>query len=316
MISCQEVISFLKYAANINILWKFIVQIKIPTMVGHPHVIDAIIMRDNSHPYVHGHSDRESERLHYQASKLAELLHDDTRYPPKSRVLEAACGVGAQTVILTQNSPGAEFMSVDISPESLAKAKDRVLREGITNATFRQADIYDLPFGSETFDHIFVCFLLEHLPDPLLALINLKWILRPKGTITVIEGDHGSALFYPDSSNAHRVIDCLVQLQRQTGGNALIGRELRHLLTDAGFMEVTVSPRQVYADQSRPESIEGVKNIFIAMVEGVREPAIKGGLVDIETWEKGIRDLYRTTEQDGSFCYTFFKAVGIKEGSK
>ena len=51
------------------------------------------------------------------------------------------------------------------------------------------------------------------------------------------------------------------------------------------------------------------------MVEGVREPAIKGGLVDIETWEKGIRDLYRTTEQDGSFCYTFFKAVGIKEGS-
>jgi hypothetical protein len=59
-----------------------------------------------------------------------------------------------------------------------------------------------------------------------------------------------------------------------------------------------------------------VKNIFIAMVEGVREPAIKGGLVDIETWEKGIRDLYRTTEQDGSFCYTFFKAVGIKEGSK
>jgi len=52
-------------------------------------------MNPDHHQYVHGHSDRESERLRYQASKLAELLHHDTRYPPGSRVLEAACGVGA-----------------------------------------------------------------------------------------------------------------------------------------------------------------------------------------------------------------------------
>jgi SAM-dependent methyltransferase len=271
------------------------------------------IMKDNSHPYVHGHSDRESERLHFQASKLAELLHDGTRYPPKSRVLEAACGVGAQTLILAQNSPGAEFLSVDISYGSLAQAKDRVLQEGITNVTFHQADVYDLPFKPETFNHIFICFLLEHLAAPLLALISLKGILRPHGTITIIEGDHGSAFFHPDSPEAHRIIDCLVQLQRQGGGNALIGRELGHLMTDAGFTDVTVSPRQVYADQSRPESFDGVKKIFIAMVEGVFRQAIEEGLADKEMWEKGIRDLYRTTEQDGSFCYTFFKAVGRKE---
>jgi hypothetical protein len=75
---------------------------------------------------------------------------------------------------------------------------------------------------------------------------------------------------------------------------------------------VTVSPRQVYADHSHPQSLEGVKNIFIAMVEGVREWVIAGGLADQETWEKGIRDLYRTTEQNGMFCYTFFKAIGRK----
>jgi len=264
--------------------------------------------------YVHGHSDRESERLYYQASKLAELLHHDTCYSPGSRVLEAACGVGAQTVILARNSPGAEFVSVDISPESLATAKDRVFQEGIRNVAFRRADIYDLPFGPETFDHVFVCFLLEHLADPLLALNNLKGILRANGTLTVIEGDHGSALFYPDSRDAHRVIDCLVQLQRQAGGNALIGRELWHLMTDAGFMDVTVSPRQVYADCSRPDSVEGVKHIFITMIEEVRKEAISRGMVDKETWEKGISDLYRTTEQGGTFCYTFFKAVGRKEG--
>jgi SAM-dependent methyltransferase len=270
-------------------------------------------MKSLHEPYVHGRSDREAERLHYQASKLAELLHHDTCYPPGCRVLEAACGVGAQTILLARNSPGAEFVSVDISRESLIRAKHRVSEEGITNVTFRQADIYHLPFRPETFDHIFVCFLLEHLPDPLLSITRMKEILRPGGSITFIEGDHGSALFFPDSRDAHTVIDCLVQLQREMGGNALIGRELWHLITDAGFIKVVVSPRIVYADESRPEYTEGVKNIFIAMVEGIREQAVTRGMVDSETWKRGIRDLYRTTEKDGTFCYTFFKATGKKE---
>lgn len=262
--------------------------------------------------YVHGRSEREAERLSYQASRLAYLLHHDTCYPPGSRVLEAACGVGAQTVILAKNSPGAEFVSVDISPESLRQAEERVNQEGCTNVTFRQADVGNLPFSPETFDHIFVCFLLEHLSEPVKALKGLKLVLRPGGTITVIEGDHGSALFYPESPDARRVIDCLVDLQQQMGGNALIGRELWHLLSDAGFAEVSVSPRLAYADESRPEAVEGVRHIFIAMIEGVREQAIGSGLVDGATWEKGIRDLYRTTEGAGSFSYTFFKATGTK----
>ena len=174
------------------------------------------------------------------------------------------------------------------------------------------ADICHLPFESKTFDHVFVCFTLEHIPDPLLALDNLRRVLRPNGTITVIEGDHGSAIFYPDTKAAHHVIDCLVTLQQQAGGNALIGRELEHLLADAGFVNVHLSPRQTYASQKIPHSSEAVKSIFIAMIEGVRQQAIAGGLSDPESWDRGIRDLYRTTDTGGMFCYTFFKAVGVK----
>ena len=264
-------------------------------------------------PYIHGRSEQEAERLYYQASRLAGLLHRDIRYPGGNRVLEAACGVGAQTVILAQNSPGATFVSVDISPDSLALAEQRVQAAGITTVTFRQGDVFHLPFSESSFDHVFVCFLLEHLADPLQALRNLRQVLKPGGTITVIEGDHGSALFYPDSPAARRVIDCLVTLQRQMGGNALIGRELRHLLIDAGFVNVTVTPRQVYADRGNPESFDAVKHIFIAMVGGVREEAVRNGLIDAGSWDEGIRALYRTTEDDGSFCYTFFRAVGMVE---
>lgn len=262
--------------------------------------------------YVHGRSARESERLDYQASRLADLLHTGTRYPDGSTVLEAACGVGAQTVILARNSPGVDFVCIDISPESLAIAEARARAAGVTRASFRQADIYALPFPPACFDHIFVCFLLEHLQDPLLALRNLKEVLRPGGTITVIEGDHGSAFFYPESAAARQVIQCLIDLQARMGGNSLIGRELWHVLSDAGFSGVRVSPRQVYADGSSPESGEAVRNIFIAMVEGVRDQVVESGMVTREEWEQGIRDLYQTTERDGSFCYTFFKAVAEK----
>ncbi|HZD43274.1 MAG TPA: class I SAM-dependent methyltransferase, partial [Methanomicrobiales archaeon] len=113
-------------------------------------------------PYVHGHSDRETERLSYQADRLSDLLHGGTRYPAGSRVLEAACGVGAQTRVLARNSPAASFVSIDTSRPSLVLARERVRDEGFSNISFPQADVYHLPFRAMTFDHVFVCFLLEH----------------------------------------------------------------------------------------------------------------------------------------------------------
>jgi len=152
-----------------------------------------------SAPYVHGYHPRENERLEDQAGTLVDLLHGDTAYPAGSLVLEAGCGVGAQTVTLARRSPDARFVSVDVSADSIAEARRRTDRAGLTNVEFRQADIFDLPFGTGTFDHVFVCFVLEHLQRPTEALVGLRRLLRPGGTVTVIEGDHGSAYFHPDS---------------------------------------------------------------------------------------------------------------------
>ena len=221
--------------------------------------------------YVHGYGDREARRLQDQAATLTELLHGDTRYATGTAVLEAGCGVGAQTVILAANNPGATITAVDLSPGSLDVARRRMQEAGFTNVTFRQADVFDLPFEDTTFDHIFVCFVLEHLADPVGALMALRRVLRAGGSITVIEGDHGSTFFHPDSDAAHRAIRCQVELQARSGGNADIGRTLYPLLDAAGFDDVRVSPRMVYVDASRPHLVEGfTRNTFTAMIEGVR----------------------------------------------
>jgi ubiquinone/menaquinone biosynthesis C-methylase UbiE len=260
--------------------------------------------------YVHGYDPRENMRLEDQASTLVELLHHDTFYPPGSRVLEAGCGVGAQTVTLAAKSPGAIITSIDISETSVAEAMAKTVAAGLTNVRFRQADIFDLPFGAGSFDHVFICFVLEHLARPVEALMLLKELIRPAGTITVIEGDHGSAYFHPDSAAARRAIACQVELQRRAGGNAMIGRELYPLLAKAGFTAIRVSPRMVYVDESRPALVDGfTKKTFTAMIEGVREPALAAGMIDAEAFDRGIADLYRTAGPGGVFNYTFFKAL-------
>lgn len=262
--------------------------------------------------YVHGYESRENRRLQDQASTLVELLHWDTAYSEGSRVLEAGCGVGAQTVTLACNSPKALITSIDVSEGSLAEARKAVQAAGIKNVTFQQADIFHLPFSPASFDHVFVCFVLEHLARPVEALKALQSVLKPGGSITVIEGDHGSTYFYPDSEYARKAVGCLVELQARARGNALIGRALYPLLTQAGFGGIRVSPRMVYVDSSKPKLVEGfTRKTFTAMIEGVRKPSIESGLMSADDFDKGVADLYRTAESDGVFCYTFFKAIAF-----
>lgn len=260
--------------------------------------------------YVHGFGERESLRLRDQAATLTELLHGDTRFPAGSTVLEAGCGVGAQTGILATNSPGAHFTCVDISAASLAEARARARQAGLVNVVFERADLLDLPFGPGTFDHVFICFVLEHLPDPERALASLRACLRPGGTLTAIEGDHGSTLLHPPSAPALRAVDLLARLQAENGGDANIGRRLRPLLQGAGFDDPSVSPRMVYVDGSRPGLADGfTRDTFTAMVEGIRGTVLARGLMHPEEWRAAIDGLLRTTAPDGVFCYTFFKAV-------
>lgn len=263
--------------------------------------------------YVHGYSEREGRRLRDQASTLEELLHHDSLFPPGSLVLEAGCGIGAQTAIIARRNPRVRFLSVDRSAESLARARELIAGKGLKNVGFAQADILDLPHPDASIDHVFVCFVLEHLADPPRALASLKRVLRPGGSITVIEGDHGSAVFHPDSAAARRDIQCLVRVQAELGGDALIGRRLRPLLAGAGFADVAVSPRMVRADEGRPAMVEGfTRRTFIAMVEGARDAAVARGMIGEAEWAEGIAALHRTAAPGGTFRYTFFRARATK----
>ena len=97
-------------------------------------------------------------------------------------------------------------------------------------------------------------------------------------------------------------------------GMRLSAEKFIRYLYKAGFSNCTVSPRMVYVDSSKPDLVCGfTKNTFTAMIEGVEKDALGNSLISKEEWDLGINDLYRTTKEDGVFCYTFFKGIARKE---
>ena len=263
--------------------------------------------------YIHGYSETEAQRLHHQANSIADHLHFDSTWEKGATILEVGCGVGAQTVIIADKNPDCKIVSIDISKKSIVQAQQKVQKAGITNVEFRLQDVNELiEAQKEMFDHVFICFVLEHMSEPQRVLRALRSIIKPGGTMTVIEGDHGSTFFYPDNSFARKVIEAQVKLQQEKGGNANIGRALYPLLNQAGFKDIVVSPRQIYVDPTRPRLVEGfIKNTFIAMIQGMSEAAFKAGLLSKSDYDLGIAGLLRTAETDGVFSYTFFKGKGF-----
>ncbi len=265
--------------------------------------------------YVHGYTEREAKRLADQAESVRDLIHGDTRFAPGARILEPGCGTGAQTLPLALRFPESSFVSFDLSEMSLRRACSSLT--AVNNVSLLQADLIEPPFGQGTFDAALVSYLLEHLPDPGRALQIVRRLLRPGGVIHVVEGDHGSCYFHPETEAARRAWECLIEVQRGIGGDSVIGRRLYPLLTGAGFANVSVSPRMVYADESRPDlMVSFVEKTIVPMVQSAREVALERELIDAATWKRGIRDLLAVSRVPGGvFCYTFFKATAQRARS-
>jgi SAM-dependent methyltransferase len=261
--------------------------------------------------YVHGYSAAEASRLLSQAGILAEFIHGRAQFAPGSRILEAGCGVGAQTVELAARNPHSTIVAIDLSADSLRAAQTRVASRGLRNVQFRLADLYELPFDAAEFDAAFICFVLEHLALPLQALREILRVLRRAAKVQVFEGDHGSTLAWPNDAAVVRLVTAVSKYQSLQGGDACIGRGLCPILQACGLRNVTVEPCIAYSDETRPRWVEEfAQATFIDMMQGQREAVLARGLLSEIEWHAGIEGLNRAARHGGSFSYTFYRATG------
>jgi SAM-dependent methyltransferase len=139
-------------------------------------------------------------------------------------LLDLGCGPGTITAGLAEAvAPGATI-GVDIAAD---------LPESAPGLTYLHADVRELPFEDASFDAIFACCLLQHLPDPLAVVREARRVARTGAVIGVVDADWGGQLIYPHDPRMDRAMQVAAGLRPNS--SPYVGRQLRALLAEAGF---------------------------------------------------------------------------------
>ena len=104
---------------------------------------------------------------------------------PIESLLDAGTGTGRMLEVLAPYAKRA--VGIDVSPEMLAIARDRLLRENISHAQVRLADTYRLPFGQASFDAVLFHQVLHFLDDPQSAVVEAARVMRPGAKLVIAD---------------------------------------------------------------------------------------------------------------------------------
>ncbi len=105
--------------------------------------------------------------------------------PRGLRVADIGIGTGGMLPLLAEFAE--EIIAVDLSKEMLKHARQRAKSLGLDNVEFVKADLRDLPIEDASVDAAFATLVLHHAPNPAAAVAEMTRILRPGGTLVVVD---------------------------------------------------------------------------------------------------------------------------------
>ena len=232
-----------------------------------------------SNRYVHGYASEEQERLVEQAEHWREeLILSGTKLAPGTRLLEVGCGVGAVLGILGDAFPGVVLSGVDIEDRQLGAARAHLADLGL-QADLRKADATALPYEDASFDHVWMMWFLEHVPDPVAALKEARRVLVPGGRITAIEVDYNSVWTSPETDTLRALFDDVARTM-EANGRSDTGARLEDWLVEARFGSVDPGERRLH--YSGGELFRQLPYVA-AVVESTLGTQHEAGLAELKT---------------------------------
>lgn len=104
------------------------------------------------------------------------------------RVLDVASGTAAVAIELVRADASRAVVGVDQSPEMLKAGSERVAHEGLSERIeLREGRAEDLPFADGEFDALTFTYLLRYVDDVPATLRELARVVRPGGTVAMLE---------------------------------------------------------------------------------------------------------------------------------
>ncbi len=261
--------------------------------------------------YLHGFTPAERERLLRQARFVEHRVHDRLPFRRSKNLLEIGCGVGAQTEILLRHFPDLFVTGIDRSSSNLDFARSRMASIPWTEGRFEfhEADAARLPFEAERFDAAFLCWILEHVGDPMRVLSETRRVLSPGSPIVVTEVQNATFFIDPYSPHTLGYWMAFNDHQLEIGGDPFVGAKLGNLLQAVGFRDITTEVRSIHLDNRNPgeraEFLAFWTELLLSGAEGLRE----AGKVSDDTVAAMTEELELVAHDPNAvFFYAFVQA--------
>jgi SAM-dependent methyltransferase len=187
--------------------------------------------------YTHGHHESvlRSHRWRTAENSAGYLL--DT-FTPGARVLDVGCGPGTITIDIASRVAPGTVVGIDREPEVLASAREAAREAGVDNVTFDVGDVYALAFPDDTYDVVHAHQVLQHLTDPVAALVEMRRVCAPGGVVAARDSDYASFTWFPDDPRLTRWLALYHEVARGNDAEPDAGRHLLQWARAAGFSAV------------------------------------------------------------------------------
>jgi ubiquinone/menaquinone biosynthesis C-methylase UbiE len=197
--------------------------------------------------YVLGTDAAELRRLGFQHQVWAATtarLWELARFAPGQRVLDLGCGPGYATADLAPLvGADGQVVAVDVSRRFLASLEQMVAARGLQNVQWHEQDAAALDLPAESLHGAFARWVLCFTPDPASVIAGVHRALAPGGRFAVLDyANYEAFSMAPASAAVDRVIAATGQSVRKHGGDMSVGRNLPHLMHEAGFEVTHIEP--------------------------------------------------------------------------
>lgn len=193
---------------------------------------------------------------------------------------------------------------MDASAEQLSRAREH-LAEAIASGrvTLEQADAAHLPCASGSFDGAFVCWFLEHVPNPIDILREIRRVLKPGARLVCNEVQNASLHIHPFEPAILSFWARFNQHQREIGGDPFIGGHLESHLRSAGFRNIQARMKTYFFDDRAPAEREEFSRYWETLTLSGAPGLLAAGRVT-EAEVQAVRDAFTRIRRERDF--TFF----------
>ena len=204
--------------------------------------------------YLHGYSEEEQRRLVDQARFLEQSVYSHIDLKGRSELLEVGCGVGAQTEILLERFPHIRIQGIDASEAQIQTARRRLAQPmALGRVSLEVGDALHLPFDENRFDAAFVCWLLEHVQEPVGILREIHRALRAGGIIYCTEVLNATLYLHPYSPATLQYWFAFNDHQWSLNADPFVGGKLANYLLAAGYQNISTEVKVLFHDSRAPK---------------------------------------------------------------